>query len=402
MTPMDINACIDIVGLVLLSWWGSGPHGPSCPHDQGALARAIVPAAIEAGLDPLLLGVTCLVESGGWTRAISARGAVGVCQVMPMEGRPPRASLFQPHANARAAAGILRRALARCRGLGEALSVYAGIGRCRDSAYARRVLGGLAAARSLVLGGALLAACSSAPGEKGGNSGGSVGGFGQGGSSSFAGMGGLVGGLGQVMGGNGGNVGGTIGTGGETMGGSGGTTGGSGGTIEGAGGTVGSGGMVGVGGGTAFPWGSCDFQLRSLDDACPADNRNTCSWICAPGATRGTARCLTKAEGLAQPVGPCGFVSWPDGPPDNPVDPVPEFFQCPSNYACGDAGGVPVKGTLMGKRVESTMMCLHVCADQDMCPGGLTCSRALLPCGGSAPDVQPGAPWGACPNPAGL
>jgi soluble lytic murein transglycosylase-like protein len=82
-----------------------------------SLAPALMSAAREHGLDPLLLHAIAHVESRHNPAAVSPAGARGVMQVMPATGRRFGAtdaqSLMQVHTNVRAAAAYLRTLLER-------------------------------------------------------------------------------------------------------------------------------------------------------------------------------------------------------------------------------------------------------------------------------------------------
>ena len=82
-----------------------------------SLAPALMSAAREHGLDPLLLHAIAHVESRHNPAAVSPAGARGVMQVMPATGRRFGAadaqSLMQVHTNVHAAAAYLRTLLER-------------------------------------------------------------------------------------------------------------------------------------------------------------------------------------------------------------------------------------------------------------------------------------------------
>lgn len=59
---------------------------PWLPHTVQAWAPEIASAAARHGIDPLLVAIVMLVESGGDPSAISPSGAVGLMQVMPGTG----------------------------------------------------------------------------------------------------------------------------------------------------------------------------------------------------------------------------------------------------------------------------------------------------------------------------
>ncbi len=59
---------------------------PWLPHTVQAWAPEITSAAARHGIDPLLVAIVMLVESGGDPAAISPSGAVGLMQVMPGTG----------------------------------------------------------------------------------------------------------------------------------------------------------------------------------------------------------------------------------------------------------------------------------------------------------------------------
>ncbi|WP_280156095.1 lytic transglycosylase domain-containing protein [Piscinibacter sp. XHJ-5] len=96
----------------------SAPAAPAAPLTGDAarvlsLAPALINAAQEHDIDPLLLHAVAHVESRHNARAVSPAGARGVMQVMPATAKrfgvdQPERQLFDAATNARAAAAYLR------------------------------------------------------------------------------------------------------------------------------------------------------------------------------------------------------------------------------------------------------------------------------------------------------
>lgn len=91
-------------------------------------AGAIASAALQHGLDPLLLEAVVAVESRGRTHAVSPKGAVGLMQLMPATARElgvdDRDALFDAPTNLEAGARHLRALQRRFPSLDLALAAY--------------------------------------------------------------------------------------------------------------------------------------------------------------------------------------------------------------------------------------------------------------------------------------
>jgi soluble lytic murein transglycosylase-like protein len=93
-------------------------------------------AAVEQGLDPALLHAVIQVESGYNDRAVSAKGAKGLMQLMPETARSLGvANIDNPSANLRGGARYLRQLIGSFGDLTLALAAYnAGAGAVRHHA----------------------------------------------------------------------------------------------------------------------------------------------------------------------------------------------------------------------------------------------------------------------------
>lgn len=60
---------------------------PWLPQTVARFNRVFVSAAEVHGVDPEMLAIVTLVESGGWVGAVSPTGAVGLMQIMPATGK---------------------------------------------------------------------------------------------------------------------------------------------------------------------------------------------------------------------------------------------------------------------------------------------------------------------------
>jgi len=102
--------------------------------ERDALARALVAASREHGLQPALVLAVIEVESRFDPYAVSHKGALGLMQVMPSTGAPiarrlgipwrgPQ-TLFDPHANVRIGVAYLRELIDRYANVRAALAAY--------------------------------------------------------------------------------------------------------------------------------------------------------------------------------------------------------------------------------------------------------------------------------------
>lgn len=118
-----------------------------CATWPAALPRQIDHAASAANIPSELLAATVGAESTCDNRKTSRKGAVGYGQLLPGGSAAQGYSaqrLREPTLNLRLAAEHLARCLRLCGGvLVEAVAVYSGIARCRETAWSRRVVGGI-------------------------------------------------------------------------------------------------------------------------------------------------------------------------------------------------------------------------------------------------------------------
>lgn len=102
--------------------------------ERGALARALVEASREHGLEPALVLAVIEVESRFDPFAVSHKGALGLMQILPSTGAPiarrlgipwrgPQ-TLFDPHANLRIGVAYLRELIDRYANVRAALAAY--------------------------------------------------------------------------------------------------------------------------------------------------------------------------------------------------------------------------------------------------------------------------------------
>lgn len=102
--------------------------------ERGALARALVEASHEHGLEPALVLAVIEVESRFDPFAVSHKGALGLMQILPSTGAPiarrlgiawrgPQ-TLFDPHANVRIGVAYLRELIDRYANVRAALAAY--------------------------------------------------------------------------------------------------------------------------------------------------------------------------------------------------------------------------------------------------------------------------------------
>jgi soluble lytic murein transglycosylase-like protein len=92
---------------------GSAPGPRRMPAAPPAIARLVAEVAAEVGLAPGLLHAVIAAESAYNPKALSARGAMGLMQLMPATARRFGArDAYEPRQNVRAGALYLRRLLA--------------------------------------------------------------------------------------------------------------------------------------------------------------------------------------------------------------------------------------------------------------------------------------------------
>lgn len=102
--------------------------------ERGVLARALVEASREHGLEPALVLAVIEVESRFDPFAVSHKGALGLMQILPSTGAPiarrlgipwrgPQ-TLFDPHANVRIGVAYLRELIDRYANVRAALAAY--------------------------------------------------------------------------------------------------------------------------------------------------------------------------------------------------------------------------------------------------------------------------------------
>ena len=118
-----------------------GTHTPNCPHTKRA--KVLAHAAAKTS-QPMLVAALCFVESSGRADAVSSKGAIGLCQIMPDTQAAngfTRKQLFDPEISATLASRWLAIKERECKGdIAGALSRYSGLHDCKSSAYSRRVL----------------------------------------------------------------------------------------------------------------------------------------------------------------------------------------------------------------------------------------------------------------------
>ncbi len=104
---VDTNIPVRAVGLAALNKW-----------------QPIIAKASATGIDANTLRALILVESGGNHLAVSRKGAVGLCQLMPRTATKLGANPWDPEHNVLAAAKYLRQLLDRYNRLDVALAAY--------------------------------------------------------------------------------------------------------------------------------------------------------------------------------------------------------------------------------------------------------------------------------------
>ena len=127
-------------------------HLPSIRALSLAAAPLILTAALETGVDPLVLGAVAWRESGYRPNARGARGEIGLMQIAPRGmGRALCADLDvrNPAANVLCGARILAAARAKCGPKAERYLTYYNrpANGCRASRYSRKVLAAFNRAR---------------------------------------------------------------------------------------------------------------------------------------------------------------------------------------------------------------------------------------------------------------
>jgi|GEM_PF-676860 len=90
-----------------------GAVRPGAPASRAAVSAAISEAARRQNLDAALITAVARTESGLDNRAVSAKGAVGVMQLMPETARSLGVDPADPEANVRGGAAYLRQLLRR-------------------------------------------------------------------------------------------------------------------------------------------------------------------------------------------------------------------------------------------------------------------------------------------------
>ncbi len=94
--------------LVSFLSWRIGFHNPeSSPAQDRAVASSLVEAAVENGLDPLLLASLVQIESAWDADAVSSSGALGLGQLMPFTAAGLGVDAADPHQNLAGAARML-------------------------------------------------------------------------------------------------------------------------------------------------------------------------------------------------------------------------------------------------------------------------------------------------------
>ena len=103
----------------------TGPVRGGAPASRAVVSAAIRDAARRQDLDAALIAAVARTESGLDNRAVSAKGAVGVMQLMPETARSLGVDPADPEANVRGGAAYLRQLLRRYDGdIVKALAAY--------------------------------------------------------------------------------------------------------------------------------------------------------------------------------------------------------------------------------------------------------------------------------------